>query len=70
MPHETEREMVERHIRQSERHIAAQQDVLLRLREMALSTVDAEAFMSSLHQVLDLHRQHLARILQCPPSGR
>jgi hypothetical protein len=59
---ETELEMVERHIRAGERHVANQQEIVAFLRSHNYPSEQAEELLDNLTDLLRLHREHLARI--------
>ena len=59
---ETEREMVERHVRDGERHVASQRDILAHLRKHRRDAELAERTLMNLEDPLALHYEHLARL--------
>lgn len=59
---ETKLEMAERHVRDGERHVVGQQEILARLREHGRSTDLAERLLTNLEDLLAMHRKHLARL--------
>ena len=59
---ESELEMVVRHVREGERHVANQREIVAHLREHGHSTETAEKLLTILEDLLEMHRQHLARI--------
>lgn len=59
---ETELEMVERHIRTGERHVANQRKIVAFLRSHGHPTDQAEDLLFNLVELLELHRQHLSRL--------
>ena len=59
---ETRLEMAERHVREGERHVANQREILEHLSEHGHSTELAERLLSNLEGLLAMHREHLARI--------
>lgn len=65
---ETKLEMAERHVRDGERHVTSQREVLARLRKHGHSTELAERLLRNLEELLAMHRKHLAQIR--PEKGR
>ena len=59
---ETELEMVERHVREGERHVANQREILAFLRRHNHPTELAETLLANLEAMQSLHRKHLARL--------
>lgn len=59
---ETEREMVERHVRDGEHHVATQREILEHLRMHGRDTALAERTLANLEAMLALHHGHLARL--------
>lgn len=59
---ETELEMVERHIRAGERHVANQQEIVAFLRSHNYPSEQAEELLVNLTDLLRLHREHLVRL--------
>lgn len=59
---ETELEMVERHIRAGERHVAHQQELIAWLSERGHPTEEAEKLLSNLRDLQRLHREHFDRL--------
>ncbi|CDX21556.1 hypothetical protein MPLB_2040036 [Mesorhizobium sp. ORS 3324] len=62
--------MARRHVREGERHIARQQDRIVRLRSKNLPTADASKFLRLLKEVHALQRQHLSQLLSKSPSSQ
>ncbi|MDW6020199.1 hypothetical protein SAZ10_00315 [Mesorhizobium sp. BAC0120] len=65
---ETELEMVERHIREAERHVLRQRQIIEELYEGHHSTALAEQLLTEFEQNLRDHRAHLARLTGKPAS--
>ena len=59
---ETLLEMAERHVRQGEHHVTRQREIVAKLRKHRHSTDLAEKLLMNLQDLLEMHRQHLARI--------
>jgi hypothetical protein len=59
---ETKRQTAERHVREAERHVSRQQEILEHLRDHGRSTELAERLLGNLQDLLAMHREHLARI--------
>ena len=59
---ETELEMVERHVRQGQRRLANQRQLIAHLGRQGLSIELAQRLLNNLEEVQELHLQHLARI--------
>ena len=59
---ETELEMVQRHVREGERHLANQRAVIARLQTSYLPTEMAEALLGLLTDVQGEHEAHLRRL--------
>lgn len=59
---ETELAMVKRHVRVGERHVASQKEIIAHLREHGHPTELAERLLLNLEELLEMHRQHLARL--------
>ncbi len=64
MSNETETEMVHRHIRQGEGHLADQRAVIDRLTLTNLPTKEAEALLATFESVQRQHEAHLKRLEQ------
>jgi len=54
--------MAERHVRQGEQHVIRQRETVAKLRKHRQSTVLAEKLLMNLQDLLEMHRQHLARV--------
>jgi hypothetical protein len=65
---ETELEMVERHVREAERHVLRQRQIIEQLFEGNHSTALAEQLLTEFEHTLRDHRAHLARLTGKPPS--
>jgi hypothetical protein len=63
MRDETELQMVRRHVRQGEVHIARQRDIITRLHDGGNDTGAAEDLLALFERTLVAHRAHLARLL-------
>lgn len=61
-PIETEQEMVLRHVREGERHGANQREIVREISKRGEPTECALLILMQFEQVLELHRQHLARL--------
>jgi hypothetical protein len=59
---ETEREMVERHVREGERHVLSQREIVDHLRGLGSRTELAEQLLCNLEQLQALHLEHLTRL--------
>lgn len=59
---ETELEMVRRHVREGERHLAGQRALIARLRASDLPTEEAEALLDTFEDLQRQHEAHLARV--------
>ena len=59
---ETELDMAERHVREGEHHVASQRELLAELRKDGHPTDTAERLLENLEDLLELHREHLARL--------
>ena len=59
--HETELEMVRRHVREGLKHLADQRAVIIRLKMLNLPTEVAEALLSTFENLQRQHEDHLAR---------
>jgi hypothetical protein len=59
---ETEREMVERHVRQGERHVARQREIIAELGRDGHSTAVARDLLILFEWTLAQHRAHLAEL--------
>lgn len=62
MPGETELQMAERHVRDGERHVASQREILSHLRNHGHPTELAERLLANLEELLAMHREHLAHL--------
>ena len=58
---ETELEMVQRHVREGEGHLANQRALIARLRTSHLPTEVAEALLATFEDVQREHKAHLTR---------
>ncbi|MFL6733971.1 MAG: hypothetical protein ACJ8EY_04680 [Sphingomicrobium sp.] len=54
--------MVKRHVREGERHLASQRQVVIDLREHGHGTGLAEQLLVNLEELQKMHREHLARL--------
>ncbi len=59
---ETDLEMVRRHVRQGEGHLASQRAIIARLKASHLPTDEAEALLDTFEDVQRLHKAHLTRL--------
>jgi hypothetical protein len=59
---ETELEMVQQHVRDGERHVANQREILAFLLRHSHRTELAEKLLVNLENLLQMRREHLARI--------
>ena len=59
---ESELEMAERHVREGERHVRSQLAIVDFLRRHDHPLETAEALLTTLQEILELHREHLARL--------
>lgn len=59
-PDESELEMVRRHVREGARHVANQRALIVRLKERALPTGEAEALLTTFEDSQRQHEAHLA----------
>jgi hypothetical protein len=59
---ETELEMVQRHVRQGEGHLASQKAVIEHLKASHLPTEEAEALLATFEDLQRQHEAHFARI--------
>jgi hypothetical protein len=59
---ETELEMVNRHVREGERNLALQQDIITWLGDHGQSTCEAERLLTNMTDLQRMHREHLARL--------
>jgi hypothetical protein len=70
MPRETELEMVARHVRDGERHVARQREIIAELTSRGASTEQATDLLMQFEDTLLQHRRHLARLEKAePPPG-
>jgi hypothetical protein len=65
-PLESEVEMVRRHVREGERHLSRQCEIVQKLRDGNHSTELAEELLIAFEQSLLAHRTHLARLVGKP----
>jgi hypothetical protein len=56
-------DMVRRHVADGERHVAAQLDIIERLRELGADTDLAEDLLEEFEAALAQHQVHLAQLL-------
>lgn len=59
---ETDLEMVQRHVRAGERHLANQRALIARLKASELPTGEAEALLDTFEDMQGQHKAHLARL--------
>ncbi len=59
---ETEREMVERHVREGQEHVARQREIVERLPVSGEVAEMARSLLVEYEETLALHRAHLARL--------
>ena len=59
---ETELEMVQRHVREGEAHVARQREIVVELRERGDPTEMALALLAEFEDLLHQHKAHLIRI--------
>ena len=59
---ETELEMVQRHVREGEKHLANQRALIARLQASHRPFEDAEALLHTFEEMQRQHKAHLARI--------
>lgn len=59
---ETELEMVRRHIREGEGHLASQRALIARMRTSHLPTDGAEALLATFEELQRQHEAHLVRV--------
>ena len=59
---ETELQMVQRHVRQGEAHVARQHEIVAELRERGHPTDMAVVLLGEFEDLLRLHEAHLARL--------
>ena len=64
---ETEREMVERHVKGGAANIIKQRELIARLQRKSLSTAEAEALLATFEAVQNEHEDHLMRIGSVQP---
>ncbi|TNC69471.1 hypothetical protein [Rubellimicrobium roseum] len=60
--HETELEMVQRHVREGEAHVKRQREIVAELRERGHPTDVAIALLAEFEDLLRQHKAHLVRI--------
>lgn len=60
---ETELEMVQRHIRQGERHVSRQLEIIAEMTRLKQSTTLAESLLFSFERSLRAHQDHLGGLL-------
>jgi hypothetical protein len=63
---ESELEQAERHVREGERHVAVQREIVRHLAEAGESTKIAIQRLRQFEDLLELHRQHLERLRNRP----
>ena len=56
---ETELQMVERHVREGERHLTSQREIIARLRARGRDTSEADRLLTNLEDLQRLHLEHL-----------
>ena len=61
---ESELEMVERHIREGEEHLASQRKIVASLSSESGFLEAAHELLRLFEEILEQHREHLARLLQ------
>jgi SOS response regulatory protein OraA/RecX len=61
---ETELEMVQRHVREGERHLTLQQEILTWLTDRGYSTDEAERLLTNMEDLQRMHCEHLTRLQQ------
>jgi hypothetical protein len=66
-PGETELEMVQRHVREGEEHVARQREIVGRLPPSNEIAGIARALLTEFEDTLAAHRDHLARLLGPTP---
>lgn len=66
-PGETEIEMVRRHIREGEEHVAHQRGIVASLPDSDLAKT-ARQLLETFKQALESHQEHLARLLHSAPK--
>jgi hypothetical protein len=54
--------MVERHVREGERHLARQREIVARQLEHGKSSEQSERLLANFEDVQRLHLEHLARL--------
>ena len=59
---ETELEMVARHVRDGERHVTRQREIIAEFAARGASTVQASDLLMQFEATLRQHRKHLARL--------
>ena len=62
-PVETELEMAQRHVRQGERHVSRQRELIAEISSRMQSTDLAEALLIDFENCLHSHNDHLARLI-------
>ena len=60
---ETEIEMVQRHIRQGEGHVASQREIVASLPPDSPLAENARQLLTQFEETLESHHEHLARLL-------
>lgn len=60
---ETDLEMAQRHVRQGEKRVARQQEIIADIIARNQPTDVADAFLVNLESSLDTHHRHLARLV-------
>lgn len=69
MPHETEFEMAARHVREGERHVSRQVELIEELRVDGHDTSQAEDLLVEFKAILAEHKAHLELIRSEQKSG-
>lgn len=64
MGHETDIEMVTRHVREGEIQIANQRALIAEMAARGSSTTEAEDLLATFEDIQRLHREHLARLVR------
>lgn len=62
MPQETYLEMVERHVREGQKHIARQAEIIEERRRLGFSTHSSEDLLKTFEATQALHCEHLERL--------